>query len=305
MSCRRPAAECSQANEDVLENDQLCERRGQRGHGEALSPPSPLEEERCVRCSSWKGRRCPSAGRAQLPRVLVAQQPASSPQPLPSHLLGVGEGLFVPRFSWEKWEVEGGSVAVTAPVKSWREARYPKWPRDFGRLQRLLGAEGHSSSAEGQSPLGLAQHHASAGICSLPAAKNPSRALARSWAAALGSPTCPGARVAQDEPCFPSQLPLCRRRGARSSAERGEEHPVGTQRSPAEPCSSGTLLGPPAASRGFPSAPLPAEIPPAPPAPGTGRLLRAECGLLICLVVKGKKLRSVPLASAHVQTPSQ
>lgn len=223
LSCRRPAAECSQANEDALENDQLCERRGQQGHGEALSPPSPPEEELCVRCSSWKGLRCPSAGCAQLPRGLVAQQPASSPRPLPSHLLGVGEGLFVPRFSWEKWEVEGGSVAVTAPEKSWRNARYPKWPRDFGWLRRLLGAEGHGSSADGQSPLGLAQHHASARLCSLPAAENPSGAPGWSQAAAPGSPMCPGAHVVLNEPCFP----LCRRRGARSSAERGGEHPVG------------------------------------------------------------------------------
>lgn len=260
----------------------------------------PALSRRSAACGALPGRAF-----AQLPRGLVAQQPASCPRPLPSHLLGVGEGLFVPRFSWEKWEVEGGSVAVTAPEKSWRNARYPKWPRDFGWLRRLLGAEGHGSSADGQSPLGLAQHHASARLCSLPAAKNPSRAPGRSQASAPGSLMCLGARVVLNKPCFPSQLPLCWRRGARSSAERGEEHPVGARRFPAEPCSLGMLLGPPAASRGFPSVPLPAEIPPAPPAPGTGRLLHVECGLLICLVVKEKNLRSIPLASAHVQTPSQ
>lgn len=240
----------------------------------------PALPRRSAACGALPGRAF-----AQLPRGLVAQQPASSPRPLPSHLLGVGEGLFVPRFSWEKWEVEGGSVAVTAPEKSWRNAQYPKWPRDFGRLRRLLGAEGHGSSADGQSPLGLAQHHASAQLCSLPAAENPSGAPGWSQAAAPGSPTCPGAHVVLNEPCFP----LCWRRGARSSAERGGEHPVGAQRFPAEPCSLGMLLGSPAASRGFPSEPLLAEIPPAPPAPGMGRLLRAECGLLICLVVKEKK----------------
>lgn len=43
-----------------------------------------------------------SSGFADLALWTIAKLKASSPWPLPTHLLGVGDDLFVPQLSWKK-----------------------------------------------------------------------------------------------------------------------------------------------------------------------------------------------------------
>lgn len=70
-----------------------------------LSPWRPLEQEwvRVSQCYYWKGwLHCLSSGFADLAPWTIAKHKASSPWPLPTHLLGVGDDLFVPQLSWKK-----------------------------------------------------------------------------------------------------------------------------------------------------------------------------------------------------------
>lgn len=60
-------------------------------------------------CCYWKGwLHCLSSGFADLALWTIAKHKASSPWPWPTHLLGVGDDLFVLQLSWKKlvslWE---------------------------------------------------------------------------------------------------------------------------------------------------------------------------------------------------------
>lgn len=87
-----------------------------------------------AQCYYWKGwLRCLSSGFAELAPWTVAKHKASFPRPLPTHLLGVGDGLFVPQLSWKK---------VSVPVGGWEEGTLQG---GISRGKQRIAGLGHSA----------------------------------------------------------------------------------------------------------------------------------------------------------------
>lgn len=87
-----------------------------------------------AQCYYWKGwLRCLSSGFAELAPWTVAKHKASFPWPLPTHLLGVGDGLFVPQLSWKK---------VSVPVGGWEEGALQG---GISRGKQRIAGLGHSA----------------------------------------------------------------------------------------------------------------------------------------------------------------
>lgn len=105
--CRRPEAECLRLMEtpwkmiSFASSIPVCWKQG---YYEVHAKPLETSGAGVICVSQLLLERVaslPSSGFADLALWTIAKHKASSPWPWPTHLLGVGDDLFVPQLSWK------------------------------------------------------------------------------------------------------------------------------------------------------------------------------------------------------------